>query len=105
MTTIKTISSIYKKQEQNSFATTKSDEFYRQMPWRNLRKQKITASPLCEDCLEAGNIIRATDVHHIYSRKTHPELELEYNNLRSLCQPCHKRITAKQGASSKHKQY
>ena len=33
--------------------------------WIKLRRAKLTACPLCEDCKETGRITPATEVHHI----------------------------------------
>ena len=65
------------------------------MRWLKLRKKKIQANPLCEDCKESGLITPATEVHHVIpceSAKTITAMEglmFDYNNLRSLCHDCH----------------
>lgn len=57
--------------------------------WRRLRDRKLRADPLCEDCKERGETTLATEVHHIIRFSERPELRLDWNNLRSLCEPCH----------------
>lgn len=64
--------------------------------WQLLRNKKIASQPLCEDCLAAGRVTAAEEVHH----NTPVERGLDYNdmkrlaydfgNLVSLCRACHK---------------
>lgn len=63
--------------------------------WQGLRRRKLTANPLCEDCLERGRVAFATEVHHIKPVEdglTFSDMEAlayDYHNLRSLCHNCH----------------
>lgn len=64
--------------------------------WTRLRRQYLSAQPLCEDCLIQGRSTLAQEVHHIRpieSASGSPALmqELAYSvgNLRALCRPCH----------------
>jgi 5-methylcytosine-specific restriction protein A len=63
--------------------------------WLRLRKRKLTANPLCEDCKASGYITPATEVHHVVPCETAKSvvamegLMFDYNNLRSLCHDCH----------------
>ena len=63
--------------------------------WLQLRKKKLSAQPLCEDCKRSGIIEPATEVHHVVpcetarSVKDMEGLMFDYNNLRSLCHDCH----------------
>ncbi|MBS6365582.1 MAG: HNH endonuclease [Actinomycetaceae bacterium] len=60
--------------------------------WRRIRAAYVAAHPLCEDCLEAGRYTPVQEVHHILPLEhggTH-----NFDNLRSLCKPCHSRQTA-----------
>jgi 5-methylcytosine-specific restriction endonuclease McrA len=59
--------------------------FYHNKRWVKLRALKIAEFPMCERCGAA----LAQHVHHIKPRKTHPDLAFEYENLESLCIPCH----------------
>lgn len=64
--------------------------------WKVLRKKKINAFPICEDCNERGVVEPATEVHHIVPVEAASSVDgMEYlmfdvNNLRSLCHECHK---------------
>lgn len=69
--------------------------FYVSMPWIRLRNFKISENPFCERCPEEL-LTPATEVHHIKEVKPHPELALEFDNLESLCKPCHSSHTMKQ---------
>ena len=57
--------------------------------WRKLRKRKLQSDPLCEDCLERGRTTLAQEVDHIIRITKRPDLRLVWDNLRSLCKPCH----------------
>lgn len=70
-----------------------SDCFYRTERWRKLSVYYRKRHPVCEECQAAASEI--TD--HIKPRKTHPELSLDWDNLRALCRPCHNRVGAKVG--------
>lgn len=56
--------------------------------WYRLRDRFLKTHPLCE----CGMV--ATDVDHIQSIRTHPELRLAWGNLRAMCHSCHARRTA-----------
>jgi 5-methylcytosine-specific restriction protein A len=66
--------------------------------WRRLRLIKLQADPLCEHCLNAGEVKAAVEVDHIkrfrdrLGRINH-RLRLDIKNLQSLCTPCHARKT------------
>jgi 5-methylcytosine-specific restriction endonuclease McrA len=70
-----------------------NDSFYTCNAWRKLREYKLSINTICEKN-NCKNI--ATEVHHIKDRKDYPELELEIENLQSLCKPCHSGHTAKE---------
>ncbi|MCD8206502.1 MAG: HNH endonuclease, partial [Bacteroidales bacterium] len=63
--------------------------------WLKLRRAKLTAQPLCEDCLSRGETTAATEVHHITpveegsSLRERRALMYSPSNLRSLCHECH----------------
>lgn len=63
--------------------------------WRKIRNRYIKAHPLCEECLANGRMTPATEVHHILP-VNHGGSNDE-TNLKSLCKPCHSKITAKMG--------
>lgn len=60
--------------------------------WRRLRQMYLAANPLCEECLRAGRITPATQVHH---KDGNPN-NSAWSNLESLCLECHSRKTAKE---------
>jgi 5-methylcytosine-specific restriction protein A len=66
--------------------------FYSSKPWRKLRRVKLAASPLCQVCLERRRYVAAVHVHHVKPRKEAPALALSYDNLQSLCVPCHNAV-------------
>ncbi len=68
-------------------AGRKADKrFYASAAWIRLRDYKLQCDPLCQerDCREV-----ASHVHHVKPRKQFPELALDLDNLKSLCQSCH----------------
>lgn len=84
----------YTKKGNNAIAA----KLYNSPFWKNLRKAKIQANPVCEMCLEEGKISPTEEIHHIkpiLSGKD--ELEMaqiayDYDNLISLCKECHHKI-------------
>lgn len=56
--------------------------------WRKLRRQKLRANPLCEECERGGLVVVATMVHHILPIEEGGEV-LDWDNLMSLCEICH----------------
>lgn len=63
--------------------------------WRRVRLRHLQQHPLCLFCEADGRITPATDVDHIVSIAEAPEYRLDPTNLRSLCQSCHSRRTAR----------
>lgn len=77
-----------------------ADPFYLSGAWKQARKDVLTRDLfICQECLrrvEMGKQLRprhATMVHHIKPRKLYPELALSLDNLESLCNTCHERMT------------
>ena len=61
--------------------------------WRRLRKMVLARQPLCEDCIERGQVTPASEVHHIVPRvEGGPD---SFENLQALCKPCHSRKTGR----------
>ena len=65
--------------------------------WLRLRKDKLTASPLCERCQQQGIVTPATEVHHVtpvedgLTLAAKRRLMYDPHNLRALCAECHER--------------
>lgn len=63
--------------------------------WLRLRRDKLSANPLCERCLEEGRVLAATEVHHVVpvedavNDAEKARLMFDPTNLRSLCHACH----------------
>lgn len=81
-----------------------TDPFYKGRPWRAARLEALRRDHyICQDCLAAkarGEVLRPRDavmVHHILPRETHPELELDLDNLISLCDQCHNKRHPEKG--------
>lgn len=77
-----------------------ADPFYHSGPWLRIRELALSRDRhLCQECMRrvrAGMQSRprhATMVHHIKPRREYPDLELVLENLESLCNTCHERMT------------
>jgi len=61
----------------------------RSSQWPTLRKKYIYNNPRCACC----GSLQDPQVHHIIPFKANPELELDYNNLITLCKRgCHLKV-------------
>ena len=75
--------------------------------WLKLRRAKLSAQPLCEDCAADGYITPATEVHHVisvesaFTRRDKERLMFDYNNLRALCHDCHVKAHVRLGRGGK----
>lgn len=76
----------------------KSEPFYHRAAWKRAREAALMRDRyMCRDCMErfeAGYGIRprrATMVHHMIPLEERPDLALDLDNLRSLCDECHNR--------------
>lgn len=65
---------------------------YRTKEWRELRELKVHESPICEICVKMHKIVTVHTVDHIIpiTKANYKELFLDYENLQSLCEPCHR---------------
>jgi 5-methylcytosine-specific restriction protein A len=68
--------------------------------WARLRKMKLNADPLCERC-PPGRDVPAVLVHH---RDHNPENN-EWDNLESMCDPCHDTEHEKERWGGRSKSY
>lgn len=90
------------------------DANYRRMisstRWVRLRKEKLKINPLCQDCLDKGIYIPASEIHHVVPCETAKtikqmeELMFSMGNLRSLCHDCHVLVHRKLFSHSKDAQ-
>lgn len=63
--------------------------------WRRVREAVLAEEPLCRRCAEAGRTAAATEVDHIERfHGVHDPARLDRRNLRPLCTPCHRTVTA-----------
>jgi len=75
--------------------------------WLRLRKEILTAHPLCQECEKEGRIEAATEVHHIRPVEEaisyHDKRQRMYDphNLRALCHDCHVKIHTEAGRSGR----
>ena len=73
-------------------------EIYKSKEWKESRIRYLRYHPLCEECEAKGIVRSAQCVHHripIESATTMKEMKrlaFDWNNLQSLCIPCHSRI-------------
>lgn len=89
----------------------RNDPFYTSAAWRNVREQALIRDHYeCQQCvklMEMGKLFRphrATMVHHIKPRELFPELELDLDNLVSLCDACHNREHPERGFKPERKE-
>ena len=82
----------------------KNEPFYTSAAWRAVREQALLRDQyICQKCLkkaEMGKLFTphpATMVHHIVPRSLRPDMELDLDNLVSLCDACHNREHPERG--------
>jgi 5-methylcytosine-specific restriction endonuclease McrA len=73
-------------------ASVKTTEAGYDGAWKRLSVRFRMENPLCEQCKKRGIATEASEVHHIVPIAEAPWLRLEWNNLMSLCVPCHRAI-------------
>ena len=68
--------------------------------WQRLRKMKLNEQPLCADPFGVhaaqGEVVLATDVHHVDVVSDGNPVLTELSRLQSLCHSCHSRVTAQE---------
>jgi 5-methylcytosine-specific restriction protein A len=73
----------------------KYQEIYQDKRWRRLRAAKLRANPLCERCEARGRVTPTEEVHHKIpfdqgtTAEEIEELAFDWDNLMSVCDPCH----------------
>jgi 5-methylcytosine-specific restriction protein A len=65
--------------------------FYDSAAWGRVRRHKLRCNPLCEVCQRGGLIVAASIVHHVTPLADCPDLAFDWDNLESICGPCHSR--------------
>lgn len=85
----------YDRRRAQDPATVERRKLYSSPAWKRLRDVKLSSNPLCEYCMARGRTTTpAREVDHWRPVATHPDLALEYDNLRSTCSACHSSKTA-----------
>lgn len=81
----------------NNKKSTKEKDLIHSKRWRDKRKTIIKRDGVCVRCFIKYKIINSDDltVHHIKSRKNHPELMFDDENLVCLCSTCNKQLGTK----------
>ena len=87
------------------------DEAYKRLiqdkRWRQLRRAKLSETPLCERCTKEGRVRAATEVHHVVpiesaiSEAEKRRLAYDFSNLQSLCRECHTKTHTEMGSRNK----
>lgn len=75
--------------------------------WQRLRRDKLTADPMCERCKAEGRLTFATEVHHVVpvemaiTFREKERLMYDYHNLQALCHGCHSLTHKEMGRATK----
>lgn len=69
--------------------------FYHTPAWRKLTKVYARAHPLCEECLKKGRTTPRAVTDHVTPIEQGGE-PLSWNNLQSMCHPCHNRKSGRE---------
>ena len=87
------------------------DEYYNKLihsnRWAQLRKQILSAHPICQECQKAGRLQAATEVHHVRPveealfKPDKLQRMFDAHNLQALCHDCHVKIHTQLGRSGK----
>ena len=75
--------------------------------WLRLRREILTAQPLCNRCSKDGYITSATEVHHVrpvedaFTYSERKQRMYDPHNLVALCHDCHVKVHTAMGRSGK----
>lgn len=75
--------------------------------WLRLRRDTLTAHPLCQRCEAEGLVTPATEVHHIrpveeaFAHAERAQRMYDPHNLQALCHDCHVKVHTDLGRSGK----
>ena len=72
-----------------------AESFYKSQAWKHMRDLAMKRDAyLCVDCLKAGKVTPAEEVHHIVpltpDNINDPDISLNLDRLVSVCRECHK---------------
>lgn len=88
------------------YPAKQTDPFYTSARWIRVRAQALARdNGICQICLaafRAGGMLKpraATIVHHILPRTERPDLELDLDNLQSVCATHHNREHPEKGGA------
>lgn len=86
------------------YGDKKADPFYKSARWRKVRAARLQMdNGKCCDCMEqflnhgGAHPRDAVMVHHVIPREIRPDLALDIDNLRSLCDACHNKRHPEKG--------
>jgi len=84
---------VFKSQrERMTVDKAEHDRFYHRVAWKKVRAVQLQLEPLCRMCRTTSKLTPATVVDHIIERSK-GGADYDMDNLRSVCAPCHNRIT------------
>lgn len=78
---------------------TEKVPLYNTERWKEVSLLKRLRNPKCEVCQKRP----ATAVHHIKRARDYPELQLDIDNLQSICDQCHGKETVQEQADDRRK--
>jgi 5-methylcytosine-specific restriction enzyme A len=74
---------------QSSWSSYGKNTFnYQSKEWRSLRKQILTAHPLCIECERQGRVVLAKICDHIIPVQDYNGSPLDASNIQPLCKSC-----------------
>ncbi len=84
------------KKRDTTYNKTAFQVVYQDRRWKRVRKLKFKNDPVCEECAGLDKTSITEDIHHIvpFNINIPSSIELlafDYDNLISLCIPCHKK--------------
>lgn len=82
-----------RRQQQRDFDAQRREakpwrDWYKLKIWFRIRYRQLTDQPLCERCLAAGKVVKATVVNHKTPHKGDWQLFIS-GPFESSCKPCH----------------
>ena len=71
--------------------------------WQKVRREYLTAHPLCVLCQKEGRYRKATVVDHIVPHRGDQKLFWDRSNWQALCKPCHDQKTGKEDSKVEYR--